>query len=393
MSIYNRKSQNGDLFSHATWLRGRFLLAQFAVQVRAPLKFETKWCTDLEHAELLRTMDVCRGLTKQKLLNVVLLIVIVLQSMWIMYREKPPVMSVQTDVFAPESRSDSVSESMVGSITVGVTSTHDSQLQTQVDIRANFTTTSKSPTTKYLLLIMVLSTSSKSGRDSRDTIRKTWMQTCHMKEPPCLVRFVIGTFGLPSSTIKDLEDEQKVNTDLLLLTNLKDAYNNLTRKVLDSFVWADQNVDFSYLLKTDHDSFVFVNELHKVAYQYHQEKKNLRLYWGSFVIKGQVRRSDAKWAESNWFLSDHYLPYAFGGGYVISADLIHKIALTADCLQLYNNEDVSVGVWLSPYLIQRKNDGRFHTMPSGGKTCGTNDCLVWTSVSLDNMLKIHSNIP
>ena len=335
-------------------------------------------------------MDVCRGVTK---LNLVLFIVVLLQSMWIMYREKTPAVFVQTDVFAPESRSVlSVSESTDSSVPVDflpVTSTHTTQTQVD-DIRANLTTTLKSPT-KYLMLIMVLSTSTKSGRNARDTIRKTWMQTCHTKEPPCLVKFVIGTFGLPSSTIKDLEDEQKVNSDLLLLTNLKDAYNNLTRKVLESFVWADQNVDFSYLLKTDHDSYVFVSELHKIANQYHQEM-NRRLYWGSFVIKGQVRRSDAKWAESNWFLSDNYLPYAYGGGYVISADLIHKIALTADYLQLYNNEDVSVGVWLSPYLIQRKNDGRFHTMPSGGTKCGKSDCLVWTSVSLDNMVKIHSDL-
>ena len=297
-----------------------------------------------------------------------------------MYREKTPVFV-----------RDSIPESMVGSFAVDsipVASTHGTG--TQVDSLANFTTSSNA--TKYLILIMVLSTSSKSGKDRRDAIRKTWMQTCHKKEPPCLVKFVIGTFGLPSSTIKNLKDEQKVNTDLLLLTDLKDAYNNLTRKVLESFVWADQNVDFTYLLKTDHDSFVFVNELHKVCYQYHQEKMNRRLYWGHFVINGEVRHFDVKWAERNWFLSDHYLPYAFGGGYVISADLIHMIAITADYLQLYNNEDVSVGVWLSPYLIQRKHDEHFHTMPGGGSMCGTNDCLVWTSVSLDTMLKTHSNV-
>ena len=339
---------------------------------------------DLEHEGLLKTMDVCRGL---KLSNIVLFIVVFLQSAWIVYREKTPVMSVQTNVFPRVSKRDSVSESTVGSFTV--VSIHGTE--TQVDILANFTTTSNA--TKYLMLIIVLSTSSKSGKDSRDTTRKTWMQTCHTKEPPCLIKFVIGTFGLPSSTIKDLEDEQKVNNDLLLLTNLKDTYNNLTRKVLESFLWADQNVDFTYLLKTDHDTFVFVNELHKVAYQYHQEKMNRRLYWGHFVINGEVRRSDEKWAERNWFLSDHYLPYAYGGGYVISADLIHKIAIAADCLQLYNNEDVSVGLWLSPYLIQRKHDVRFHTMPGGGMPCGTNDCLVWTSVSMDTMLKTHSNVP
>ena len=67
------------------------------------------------------------------------------------------------------------------------------------------------------MLIMVMSTSTKEGRDARDTIRKTWMQICSMKEPPCLVLFVIGTFGLSSSTIEDLQVEVVLNSDLLLL--------------------------------------------------------------------------------------------------------------------------------------------------------------------------------
>ena len=301
---------------------------------------------------------VCLCVTKLRVLNVVLLTILILQSAWIFYHDSP-------GGLIPNNRN----------VLLKYTLSHP-----------KYRLKSKS-SAKYLMLVMVMSTCTKEGRNARDTIRKTWMQTCYTKEPLCLVLFVIGTFGLPSSTIEDLQVERKLNSDLLLLENLKDTPNNLTRKVLDSFVWADQNVDFTYLLKTDHDSFVFVNELHKVAYQYHQEKMNRKLYWGFFVYRGAVPFMDYR-----WFLSTHYLPYAFGGGYMISANLIHKIALTADCLQLYNNEDVSVGVWLSPYLIQRKHDRRFHTMPGGGRKCGVKDCLVWKSVSLEHMLKLHSEL-
>ena len=313
-------------------------------------------------------IDVCLRVTNLRVLNVVLLTIFILQSAWIFYHDSPggliPLNS--SNVLLTELK---------------YTLSHPKNRSVRLV-----------PSAKYQMLVMVMSNCTKEGRNARDTIRKTWMQTCHTKEPPCLVKFVMGTLGLPSSTVEDLELERKLNSDLLLLANLKDTPNHQTRKVLESFVWADQNVDFTYLLKTDHDSFVFVNELHKVCYQYHQEKMNRRLYWGNFVINGEVRRFDVKWAESNWFLSDHYLPYAYGGGYMISADLIRMIAITADYLQLYNNEDVSVGVWLSPYLIQRKHDERFRTMPGGGAMCGTNDCLVRTSVSLDTMLTTHSNV-
>ena len=66
-------------------------------------------------------------------------------------------------------------------------------------------------------------------------------------------------------------------------------------------------------------------------------------------------------AVKEWFLCDHYLPYAMGGGYVISSDLIHRVAVNADGIQLYNNEDVSVGVWLSPFIAERRHDKRFNT--------------------------------
>ena len=109
----------------------------------------------------------------------------------------------------------------------------------------------------YLIFIVVLSTSSKEGRDFRDTIRKTWAQDCHNRAPPILVKFSIETLGLSPSEMDNLAAEDKVHGDLLLLGNLHNTYSNLTRKVLYSFLWADQNINFSYLLKTNDDTFFF----------------------------------------------------------------------------------------------------------------------------------------
>ena len=43
------------------------------------------------------------------------------------------------------------------------------------------------------------------------------------------------------------------------------------------------------------------------------------------------------------------------------SDLVGFIARSADMLQLYNSEDVSVGVWLAPVALNRVHDIRFDT--------------------------------
>ena len=244
----------------------------------------------------------------------------------------------------------------------------------------------------YLIFIVVLSTGTKKGRDARDVIRNTWAQSCLHKSPPILVKFAIGTLKASFSEIEDLTAEDQVYGDLLLLTNLHDTYSNLTRKVLYSFLWADENVSFSYLLKIDDDTFVFVDDLYKEAYHFYQDGTN-RLYWGHFTWKAKVNNHNrSKYAEHSWFLCDRYLPYAFGGGYIISADLIHIIAITADYLQLYSNEDVSVGVWLSAYKIQRKEDKHFRTKVHNNHNCTGHACFLLTTVTFEEMYKLHSQL-
>ena len=44
----------------------------------------------------------------------------------------------------------------------------------------------------------------------------------------------------------------------------------------------------------------------------------------------------------------HYLPYALGGGYVLSEDVVRYVVRNEAWLTRYNNEDASLGVWLAP---------------------------------------------
>ena len=188
-------------------------------------------------------------------------------------------------------------------------------------------------------------------------MRQTWMKGYQEKVQAVVVMFAIGTLGLSTSSLEDLKDEESIHHDLLLLPDLEESYSNLTRKVLYSFVWVDKRLRFDYLMKCDDDTFIVLDT---ILEELSKRTSNNSFYWGFFDGRASVKKQ-GKWAERDWFLCDRYLPYALGGGYVISSDLIHRIAMSADGLQLYNSEDVSVGVWLSAYKAERKHDVRFDT--------------------------------
>lgn len=207
----------------------------------------------------------------------------------------------------------------------------------------------------FMLVVIVLS--SVNGRDRRDAIRQTWMKGYQEKDQAVLVTFAIGTLGLSPLSLEALNSEEETYHDLLLLSDLEESYSNLTRKVLYSFMWVDKHLKFEYLMKCDDDTFVILDV---VLEDLSNRRSRRSFYWGFFDGRASVKRQ-GKWAEHDWFLCDRYLPYALGGGYVISTDLVHRIAMNADSLQFYNSEDVSVGVWLSAYKMERKHDVRFDT--------------------------------
>ena len=199
---------------------------------------------------------------------------------------------------------------------------------------------------------MVLS--GPKGRDHRDAIRQTWAKD---HGPSVLVKFALGTEGVAAEDMESIEAELTIYHDLLLLPDLQESYSNLTRKVLTAIKALDAMFEFSYLLKCDDDTFLV---LETIVQELGQRSDTRSLYWGFFDGRAHVKRR-GKWVEKDWFLCDRYLPYALGGGYVISHDLVRRVIVNSDGLTFYNSEDVSMGVWLSAYEAERRHDVRFNT--------------------------------
>ena len=191
--------------------------------------------------------------------------------------------------------------------------------------------------TKCSTFVLILTT--PESYEMRDAIRKTWLRLPFPKEFSFVHKFAIGVSDLNGETRGALITEYEEHNDLLFLTDLKESYHNLTLKVLKSFAWIAQNIDSKFVLKVDDDSFVRLGDL---VLDLMKKEKYGRIYWGFFRGDANVK-TNGPWKEPNWILCDKYLPYANGGGYVLSYDLVQYISKQQNMLQLYNSEDVSVG--------------------------------------------------
>lgn len=204
------------------------------------------------------------------------------------------------------------------------------------------------------LFILVLSAPGGSLR--RTAIRGTWVHDYRNRVVKVTTKFLVGTYELDVEKVSALKKEHEMFADLLLLKGLKDSYWNLSAKVLLGMEWANSNLDFDYLVKVDDDSYVRVEGISNALRELHCDQ---HLYWGYFMGHA-FPESTGKWAELKWFQCPHYLPYAMGGGYVISRRTVKMLVRFSDRLVLYNNEDVTVASWLAPYRLNRKHDIRFN---------------------------------
>lgn len=183
---------------------------------------------------------------------------------------------------------------------------------------------------KVRLIILVFS--SPDNLERRATIRKTWLA---QKQATVKHFFVVGTSNLQQEQRETLQSEKQKFDDLLLLSRLLDSYGTLTKKLLYALNEIHGFYEFDFLMKCDDDTFALVHKILKELDKWDSKGTRKELYWGFFNGKAQVKRS-GPWKETDWILCDYYLPYALGGGYILSYNLVKFIATNADILKYVN---------------------------------------------------------
>lgn len=181
--------------------------------------------------------------------------------------------------------------------------------------------------------------------------------------------FPVGVLGMDEVDKRVLKEENDEFGDILFLDDLQENYVNLTRKILTGFEKVVREYKFEYLLKVDDDTFVNLQIIAEDLLSYHKaigqsfrvSTTSPSLYWGYFNGRAQIK-TGGQWKESHFNIADRFLPYALGGGYVLSKQLVNYIAVNRHILSPFRSEDVSVGTWLAPLRnVYRRHDVRFDT--------------------------------
>ncbi len=197
------------------------------------------------------------------------------------------------------------------------------------------------------LSLLILVYSKPDGQAKRDAIRQTWMKDAHstLLRNKILVRFTIPGRDLSSTQRRYLDEESAKYKDVVVLTDSNSSPES--ELLLFEWIWATQKHKFHYLMKTRDNMYIRIDKLNEEVLQ-NLISKNLNSYLGYFEGNKDPKAND-RLPEPDWFLCDHFIRYAHSGGYILSRTLIERLLSQASFLHPYNNEDIALGTWLSPF--------------------------------------------
>ncbi|XP_024518666.1 beta-1,3-galactosyltransferase GALT1 [Selaginella moellendorffii] len=203
------------------------------------------------------------------------------------------------------------------------------------------------------MFIGVFSTGNNFER--RMAVRRSWMQYELVRSGKIAVRFFVG-----------LDQNQQVNVELwkeavaygdIQLLPFIDYYNLITLKTLAICIYATKIVKSRYVMKTDDDTFVRVDEVYASV---RRTNRSEALLYG--LIEGDSKPNRdyrSKWyiTEEEWPLP-RYPPWAHGPGYIFSRDIARFVVKRNEemRLKLFKLEDVAMGAWIEEYgRVRKKN--------------------------------------
>ncbi|XP_055331889.1 lactosylceramide 1,3-N-acetyl-beta-D-glucosaminyltransferase A-like [Paramacrobiotus metropolitanus] len=202
-----------------------------------------------------------------------------------------------------------------------------------------------SPPNDLFLLIIVHSAASHFH--NRELIRETWANEVWRRKQGAAVLFIVGT--PVSEAVQTKVVNESVTFGDIIQYNYLDTYRNMTHKNLAGLTYISQfcqTLPFSYILKTDDDMFVYLRPIvaHLRQYEYCHPHATRTILCAELQRREVVQRDrKGKWFVA-WedFPDKHYPPYCYGGGYVLTRDLVEGLLSAAGKVPFYWIDDVFV---------------------------------------------------
>ncbi|KAI3825501.1 hypothetical protein L1987_06991 [Smallanthus sonchifolius] len=218
------------------------------------------------------------------------------------------------------------------------------------------------PKTSKRLLLLIGVFSSGNNFKRRMALRRSWMQYEAVRSGVVAVRFFIGLHKNKQVNF-ELWREAQAYQDIQLMPFV-DYYSLLTLKTIAICIMGTKILPAKYVMKTDDDAFVRVDEILASL----KTKTSDGLLYGLVSLDSKPQRDkDNKWyiSTEEW-PNDSYPPWAHSPGYVISRDIAKFIVRGHQerNLKLFKLEDVAVGIWIKQFKkqirqVQYINDDRF----------------------------------
>ncbi|KAA8529420.1 hypothetical protein F0562_033781 [Nyssa sinensis] len=194
------------------------------------------------------------------------------------------------------------------------------------------------------LFIGVFSTANNFKR--RMAVRRTWMQYAAVRSGAVAVRFFVGLHK-NQMVNEELWNEARTYGDIQLMPFV-DYYGLITWKTIAICIFGTEVVSAKFVMKTDDDAFVRVDE---VLASLNRTNVTRGLLYGLINSDSRPHRnSDSKWyiSPEEW-PKETYPPWAHGPGYVVSRDIAKAVYKRhkKGRLKMFKLEDVAMGIWIS----------------------------------------------
>ncbi|XP_020580967.1 beta-1,3-galactosyltransferase GALT1 [Phalaenopsis equestris] len=196
----------------------------------------------------------------------------------------------------------------------------------------------------------------------RMAVRRTWMQYPDVRSGVAAVRFFVGLHK-NQLVNEELWNEARTYGDIQLMPFV-DYYSLITLKTVAICIYGTNIVSAKYVMKTDDDAFVRIDE---VLASLNRTNVIHGLLYGR-ITKDDIpnRNPDSKWYISveEW-PGQRYPPWAHGPGYVVSQDIANAVYTQHEKgqLKMFKLEDVAMGIWTDDMKnlgmdVKYVNDGR-----------------------------------
>ena len=217
---------------------------------------------------------------------------------------------------------------------------------------------------KYPIDLLVLVTTTPKARVNRQALRKTWMH--HSKANASSVRHLFLLGGGWSEQEQSILYNESVRYKDILQEDYKDAYYNLSMKVISGYKWA---LEFcsqaNFTLRTADDNFINIPGV--VKWVRTKGHENMHAQIGYRLANNMVlRERKLKWfVTRKEFPHRTYFPYAIGTAFLYSMAAIKDVVKVAPNIPFFCLEDAWFGMLMREISMPVRNEPGFHKVLEG----------------------------